>query len=93
MKAKTDKVKLDWEAKNYKWLMLREIKKLKLLPGFDEVLKRLTKYKFILLSLNEHLKIYYNSIIILYLFIMISFLPVMYHEYNKLGIYKNIFLI
>ncbi|KKQ18031.1 MAG: NUDIX hydrolase [Berkelbacteria bacterium GW2011_GWA1_36_9] len=44
VEVETDKVKLDWEAKNYKWLMLREIKKLKLLPGFDEVLKRLTKW-------------------------------------------------
>ncbi|MFA7662519.1 MAG: NUDIX domain-containing protein [Patescibacteria group bacterium] len=40
--VKTDKVKLDWEARNYKWLTLREIKKLKLLPGFDEVLKKLS---------------------------------------------------
>lgn len=41
--VKTDKVKLDWEAKNYKWLDLKEIFKLDLLPGFDEVLKRLPK--------------------------------------------------
>ena len=38
--VKTDKIKLDWEAKNFKWLTMREIKKLKLLPGFDDVLKR-----------------------------------------------------
>jgi ADP-ribose pyrophosphatase YjhB (NUDIX family) len=42
VEVKTDKVKLDWEAKNYKWLTLQEIKKLKLLPGFDEVLRRLS---------------------------------------------------
>jgi isopentenyldiphosphate isomerase len=39
-----DKVKLDWEARNYKWLTLQEVKKLKLLPGFDEVLKRLSPW-------------------------------------------------
>lgn len=44
VEVKTDKVKLDWEAKNYKWLTLQGIKKLKLLPGFDEVLKRLSPW-------------------------------------------------
>jgi isopentenyldiphosphate isomerase len=44
VEVKTDKVKLDWEAKNYKWITLKEIKKLKLLPGFDEVLKRLSQW-------------------------------------------------
>jgi len=39
-----DKIKLDWEAKNYKWLTLPEVKKLKLLPGFDEVLRRLSPW-------------------------------------------------
>lgn len=38
----TDKIQLDWEARNYKWLTLREVKKLSLLPGFDKVLKRLS---------------------------------------------------
>lgn len=42
VEVETDKVKLDWEAKNYKWLTFQEVKKLKLLPGFDEVLKRLS---------------------------------------------------
>lgn len=42
VEVKTDKIKLDWEAKNYKWLILQEVKKLKLLPGFDEVLRRLS---------------------------------------------------
>lgn len=41
VEIKTDKVKLDWEAKNYKWATVKEIKKLKLLPGFDRVLKKL----------------------------------------------------
>ncbi len=39
----TDKVKLDWEAQNYTWLSLKEVKKLNLLPGFDLVLKALFK--------------------------------------------------
>jgi isopentenyldiphosphate isomerase len=41
VEVKTDKVKLDWEARNYQWLALQKVKKLKLLPGFDAVLKRL----------------------------------------------------
>ena len=36
----TDKIKIDWEARNYKWVSLSEIKKLKLMPGFDDVLKK-----------------------------------------------------
>ena len=39
----TDKVKLDWEANNYKWIKLPEAQKMKLLPGFGEVLKRVSK--------------------------------------------------
>ena len=39
VEAKTDNIKLDWEAKKYQWLTLPEIKKLKLLPGFAEVLE------------------------------------------------------
>ena len=38
----TDKIKLDWEARNYQWIKLSEARKLKLLPGFDQVLKRLS---------------------------------------------------
>ena len=41
VEVKTDKIKLDWEAKNYQWLSLNEIKKLKLLPGFNLVLNKL----------------------------------------------------
>jgi isopentenyldiphosphate isomerase len=40
----TDKIRLDWEAKSHKWVKLREIKGLKLLPGFLEVLKKLEKW-------------------------------------------------
>jgi isopentenyldiphosphate isomerase len=39
----TDKIKLDWEAKNYKWIKPKEVKKLKLLPSFDLVIKALLK--------------------------------------------------
>ncbi|OGN19581.1 MAG: hypothetical protein A3I32_03060 [Candidatus Yanofskybacteria bacterium RIFCSPLOWO2_02_FULL_45_10] len=42
VEVKTDQVKLDWEARNFKWATLSEVKKLKLLPGFDQVLRRLS---------------------------------------------------
>jgi len=35
----TDRIKLDWEAKKYKLVSLIETRKLKLVPGFDRVLK------------------------------------------------------
>ncbi len=41
VRVKTDKIKLDWEARNYEWVKLKEIKKFKLLPGFDVVIKKL----------------------------------------------------
>jgi 8-oxo-dGTP pyrophosphatase MutT (NUDIX family) len=41
VEVKNDKIKLDWEARGYKWLIYQEVKKLKLLPGFDQVLDRL----------------------------------------------------
>lgn len=41
----TDEITLDWEAKDYKWTTPREAKKLKLLPGFDEVLERLSPWE------------------------------------------------
>jgi isopentenyldiphosphate isomerase len=44
VEVKTDKIRLDWESRNYKWLTLEGVKKIKLLPGFDEVLKRLENY-------------------------------------------------
>lgn len=39
--VKTDVIKLDWEAKEARWLTRRDIHKLKLLPGFGTVLKNL----------------------------------------------------
>ncbi len=38
----TDKAVLDWEAEEYRWVAVREAKKLPLLPGFQEVLKRVS---------------------------------------------------
>lgn len=40
----TDKIKLDWEARNYKWIRIGEAKKLKLLPGFDQVLEKVSAW-------------------------------------------------
>ena len=37
--VKTDKIKLDWEAQNYKWIKAKDAKNFDLLPGFDKVLK------------------------------------------------------
>lgn len=39
VEVSTDKISLDWEAQDYQWLKISEVKKLKLLPGFDRVLK------------------------------------------------------
>jgi len=44
VEVKTDQVKLDWEARNFKWATLAEVKKLKLLPGFDQVLAKLNNW-------------------------------------------------
>lgn len=44
VEVKTDEVKLDWEARNYKWATFQEAKRLKLLPEFNEVLKRLSRW-------------------------------------------------
>jgi len=40
----TNKVKLDWEARSYKWVNLEEVRELNLLPGFDQVLEKLSKW-------------------------------------------------
>ena len=37
----TDAVKLDWEAQAFQWLTPKTARKLKLLPGFEDVLKAL----------------------------------------------------
>ena len=43
IEVKTSAVTLDWEAQRYRWLSVDEAKALDLLPGFDEVLKRVEK--------------------------------------------------
>ena len=40
----TDKITLDFEAKSFGWFSPSRVAKLKLLPGFDGVLKRLSKF-------------------------------------------------
>lgn len=37
VEVKTDRIKLDWEAQNYRWVTVNEVKNFKLLPGFDRV--------------------------------------------------------
>ena len=44
VEVKIDKIKLDWEARDYKWVTFQEAKRLKLLPGFDKVLKKLSPW-------------------------------------------------
>lgn len=39
----TDAVTLDWEAREYQWLLPREVWQLKLLPGFEQVLQSFFK--------------------------------------------------
>ena len=43
VEVKTIAITLDWEAQRYRWLSVDEAKALDLLPGFDEVLKRVQK--------------------------------------------------
>ncbi len=40
IEVKTDKIILDWEAQGYRWVSPAQAKRMKLLPGFKEVLKR-----------------------------------------------------
>lgn len=44
VKVNTDKVKLDWEAAKYRWVTLKEARKMKLLPSFDRVLDEIGPY-------------------------------------------------
>ncbi len=37
--VKTEKVKLDWESEEYRWVRIEEAKHYKLLPGFERVLE------------------------------------------------------
>lgn len=38
----TGKIKLDWEAEDYKWIKSEDTANFKLLPGFEKVLKNLS---------------------------------------------------
>ncbi len=40
----TAKIKLDWEARDYKWIRLSNARKLKLMPGFGRVLKSVSMW-------------------------------------------------
>lgn len=39
VKVESNEVQLDWEAQQCRWIFPKEAKKLKLLPGFDQVLQ------------------------------------------------------
>lgn len=43
VEVNTDQVRLDWEAQKFQWILPEETKQHKLLPGFDTVLKHVTK--------------------------------------------------
>lgn len=43
VEVKTSAVTLDWESQEYCWFSMDEAKTLDLLPGFDEVLKRVER--------------------------------------------------
>jgi hypothetical protein len=43
VEVSTDKIKLDWEAQRYEWIEMKKAGKLKLLPGFNQVLKKVSK--------------------------------------------------
>ena len=41
VEVNTDKITLDWEGRDFRWLTMDEIMKLDLLPGFDKVLENI----------------------------------------------------
>jgi len=43
VRVKNDKIKLDWEAQDFRWINIEEIKNYKLLPGFSSVIKEIKK--------------------------------------------------
>ena len=44
VEIKTDEIRIDWEAEDHKWISIKEVKEFRLLPGFDKVLKNLSKW-------------------------------------------------
>jgi len=45
VEVNTDKINLDWEAQKYRWVRWQDAKKLKLLPGFKQVLENIKHEK------------------------------------------------
>ena len=45
VEVETDKIKLDWEAQNFKWVKFSDAKNFKLLLGFNRVLEEVKKIK------------------------------------------------
>lgn len=43
VKVKTDKIRLDGEASRFEWIKIQDVDKYKLLPGFNTVLKKISK--------------------------------------------------
>ena len=43
----TDRIILDWEANNYKWINIKEVKRFNFLPGFNTVLEKLFPHQLI----------------------------------------------
>ncbi len=41
VEVNTNRVQLDWEAEEYRWVSQDDVKTMKLLPGFEQVLKNL----------------------------------------------------
>lgn len=44
VEVKTDKIQLDWESQNYKWIKPSQAKQYKLMPGFGKVLEKLSDW-------------------------------------------------
>jgi hypothetical protein len=47
VRVKTNKIKLDWEAQNFKWIDINTIVKYKLLPGLIRVIAGVKKFVFL----------------------------------------------
>ncbi len=43
VEVKTDKIRLNWEADDYRWVELEEIKNFELIPGFETLLGKLIR--------------------------------------------------
>jgi len=42
VEMKSDKIKLNWEAQDCKWIRLKDAKRMKLMPGFEKVLEKIS---------------------------------------------------